>query len=590
MWSESRIGVWGHIIATPDQDMQSESNPEAKPSASRHAALRKRRAAMVGLRNQSRDEAIESRRRGERPPDTGFVSEVVDDEDEEENRLNDAEALRIWCAYIDGLGLPYSSQYSTLKAAFDMFGSESFARATDAVLQVLQVDQLAHIVDVMIEVSTSTWEQREEYIAMTLEILFELTAPTERDAVPLLVQTRLIWYVDNEMKQSVPPSEQMIVLIGDLVGNMCTHPVAYQLIICSDLLLNLCKYLVLVGINDSLLFALRGMVEPITEITPQQLEPLANNLVSIFDGLAARSMPQDFGEKQALEMLGFVMKFTPAFIKTVFTTELVAAVIGSLRGHSSEVHEMAVYMFASLSESESNYDLILASSEHFVDYLDHRLLSTTRLPVERRLLLVIVCNLMTATGRFSLAIGRHNIREVLVTSLASGTGLVRVEATFTWEYAIRLTERFEDLKKCIWPVKGFDAARYFVEAIQFQDSALREDTIETLIHIIRVCRRCAESGWKSTLRMLFDSTGIRDAVDIYFGNHPSPSQTKAEQLLGMFDNLLGDDDLEDYTEMGIPDGMDDSSRRDYEHATHWDWVAPTEHPQWIEQEYRTGEF
>lgn len=570
---------------------------ESKPSTDRHASLRKRHMAMVDVRNQARDEAIASRRRGEKPPDTGYVSEVIDEEDEEENRLNDAAALEVWCAYIDGLGLPYSSQYNTLKDACEMLGSASFVRATDVVMQVLQVDQAAHIVNVMIEVATSTWEQRGEYVSMTLEILFELTAPTERDAISMLAQTRLLWYIDNEMKHSEPPSEQMIVLFGDLVGNMCTNATAYQMVIQTDLLLNMCKYLVLVGINDSLLFALRGMVEPITEITPHQLEPLANNLETIFNGLAARPMPQEFGEIQALQMLEFVMKFTPAFVRPIFTSSLVAAVVKSLRGHESAIHELAVFQFATLSQREDGYDLILASTPEFIEYIDHRLLSTTQLPCERRTLLAILCNLMSATGLFKLVTKRHNTREVVVSSMNSGTGLVRIEATFVWEYTIRLATQFEDLKKCIWPVKGFDAVRFFIEAIQFTDSHLREDTVDTLIHIIRICRQCAEPGWKSTLRILFVNTGIKDAVDTYFMNHPSPSETNAEQLLRMCDNLLGEDDLEEYTEMGMPEEIGGGQGRDYEYATHfdWGWAAPQEeeqqeHPQWIMQEYQSNEF
>lgn len=566
---------------------------EAKPTISRHTSLRKRRVDLADIRNRSRDSVIESRRKGEQvqhSPRGVYVSEVVDEEDEEEKRLNDAEALRIWCAYIEGLGLPYSGQYSTLKAAFDMFDSESFTRATDAVLQVLQLDQLVHLVEVMIEVSTSTWEQREEYISMTLQILFYLTAPTERDAIPLLIQTRLLWYIADalEPQRSEPPSDQLVTMFGDIVGNMCTQADAYQCIIDSDLLKNMCWYLVEVNSNDSILFALRGMVEPITELSPQKLQPLAGNLIPIFNGLANRPMPEQFGQAYALEMLGFVMRFNPTFIKCIFTGELIAAVIHSLRGHTAVIHREAILLFARISEDENGYDMILASSEAFLNYVENRMLNTTQLPEERRLLFVILCNLMTATGRFGLVINNYNIREVLVSSMDSGSGLVRVETTFTWEYAIRFAEQFENLKRCVWPVKGFDAVRFFTEALQFQDSHLREDTVLTLIHIIRVCRNCAEPGWKSILRLLFRNTSIHDAVLNYFNAQRSSSQSRAHELLCMIDNLLDVDDgmVQDGDEEEPLEIETREGEIDYEYATHsdWGWVAPTEEREYKQQE------
>lgn len=576
-----------NTTTNPDQCMESDSANivGAKPSISKHTSLRKRRVDLVDIRNRSRDSVIESRRKGEQTQQHSrgeYVSEVVDEEDDEEKRLNDAEALRIWCAYIEGLGLPYSGQYNTLKAAFDMFDSESFTRATDAVLQVLQVDQLNRLVEVMIEVSTSTWEQREEYISMTLQILFNLTAPTERDAIPLLIQTRLLWYITDALDplRSEPPIEHLVTIFGDIVGNMCTQADAYQRIIDSDLMNNMCCYLVRVNSNDSLLFALRGMVEPITELTPRNLEPLAGNLIPIFNGLANRPMPEQFGQTYALEMLGFIVRFNPMFVRYIFTGELIAAVIHSLRGHNSVVHREAILLFARISEDGDGLDMILAGSEMFLNYVENRMLCTTQMPEERRLLFVILCNLMTATGRFSLVIKNYNIREVLVSSMDSGSGLVRVEATFTWEYAIRFAEQFESLKRCVWPVKGFDAVRFFTEALQFQDSHLREDTVLTLIHIIRVCRRCAEPGWKSMLRLLFRNTSIQEAVLNYFHAQRSPSQSRAHELLDMIDTMLNADD--DMVEGGDEEEPLEIETRegeiDYEYATHsdWAWVAPTE--------------
>lgn len=588
----------------------------ARPSLDRRAAQQKRHGDLLRIRKDSRDSLIEQRRqkREVRAEEVAAWKEKQEAEEkarqqkqewdeleEQEYRVTLQDIHRIWRAYIDALGLPYTNQYSAVKDAHELLVLESVSYATDIVIQNLEPTELVHLVDVLIEVSTSTWEPREEYVLMTLEIILALTAPTEVDAIPLLANTRLVAFMKEALGHAEPPSPELMTLFCEVAGNMCTHPHAYDQVLQSGILAHFCDYIVSVECNDAALFALRAIAEPFEQITPVQMEPLATNLVQIFTRLSARSEPVEFGQSNALEMLDFVMQFNGQYIKSVFTVQLIEAVLHSMRGHGPATYQLAANLFANISfdGGKVGYDLVLASSEKFMRYVENRLMATHELPKERVLLFRILCNLVSATERFSIVTNNYTVKEVLVSSLNSDVGDPRVEAAFLWEYAIRQTHNSDDLELCIWPTGGIDPVTILREGLQLRNRLLNDDTIHTMSTILETCRLHPrlKSGQRSRtiVQRLFKDTNLEQTVsDYYFScQGDTDMASNAKRLLERIsrekrswtsgygrhvdedeEDELDDPEINNYYDEYMREPYDDgrpTSPLDYETATHVDW-------------------
>lgn len=475
---------------------------------------------MVSLRNQSRDELIAARRGVKHAAAAAANAEFSLPSDENDVlHFNDDMAQTIWSTYMNALGLHYTDQHTAVTNAVEMLTNTNWLRATDVILQSLNLEQVTHIVDVLVEVATSTWEHRDEYVTATLEILFQLTSPLEQDAIPLIAQTRLVWFMSQSMQHSEPPIPEHITLFGELIGNMCTHSESHQSIIESDLLSSLCRYVVLVDPNEEVLFALRNLTEPFKDMTPGQMRPILENLENIFKRITEVPTPLEFGEFNLLEALNFVMQYTPDYVRMAFTTNLVQHIINSLRGHAHTVFCKAAEVFANISYHKGGYDVVLASCPEFMHYIENRLLATSKLPDERVFLYKILTNLIITTSRFQILTKNWNIKEVVMASLESGSGMERIEAAYLWGCTIQKARSLDEIEVCLWPLQGWDAVRYLIEGIQFTDFGLNENLILAILSVAKMCKANLRmpDGRPSIrlLRRLFKNTNLRDMLDTY---------------------------------------------------------------------------